>query len=151
MLISIGLRIAEAEKRLVKTAILLVDSDLGFLFWLGRTLDMAGYEAFPARSIADAETLLSKLHLTVALLVLNFSLPGAATLVATLRGACKPLRVISLVGSGEEPPNGPGVDAVCQKPAVIDENAKAEWLETVRRVLSGECAYPATGSQLQRA
>ena len=33
------------------TSILLIDSDLGLLFWLGRILDHAGYQAFPARSV----------------------------------------------------------------------------------------------------
>jgi hypothetical protein len=31
------------------TAVMIVDSDLGFAFWLGQALDYAGYQALPGQ------------------------------------------------------------------------------------------------------
>ena len=116
-------------------AILLIDRDLGFLFWLGRVLDRAGYEAFPAKSVADGVNLLRELHLTVDLLILNCSLRGASRLITTMRRAQKGLKTICLDGENHLACLS-GIDAVCPKPGEIDERSEALWVETVSRVLS---------------
>lgn len=113
-------------------AILLIDTDLGFLFWLGRALDQAGYESFPARGVPNAITLLAELQLTVSLLILNCSLPGAEDFIADMRRLQK-LKVISVVEYGQTPI--PGVDAVCCKPSEFSERSKAELVQLVQRVL----------------
>jgi ActR/RegA family two-component response regulator len=118
----------------VDRAILLIDTDLGFLFWLGQALDRAGYEAFPARSIPDAIALLAALHLTVGSVILNYSLPGAENFVAGLRQSQNHLKVISLVEYEQEPI--PGVDAAFCKPAEIDERSGAEMVQMVQKVVA---------------
>ena len=116
--------------------ILLVDADLGFLFWLGRLLDGAGYQAYPARSVADALTLINQLQLTIALLILNCSLPAAELLIASQRESQRQLKVISLATGEDDPiPYTPGVDAMCHKPRQIDQASKNQWLQTVNCVL----------------
>ena len=114
-------------------AILLIDTDLGFLFWLGQALDRAGYEAFPARGISDAIALLAALHLTVGSVILNYSLPGAENFVAGLRQSQNHLKVISLVEYEQEP--GPNIDAVFCKPAEINERSRAELVQMVQKVV----------------
>jgi len=118
----------------VDRAILLIDTDLGFLFfWLGQALDRAGYEAFPARGIPDAIALLAALHLTVGSVILNYSLPGAENFVAGLRQSQNHLKVISLVDYEQEPISG--VDAVFCKPAEINEHSRAELVQMVQKVV----------------
>ena len=114
-------------------AILLIDTDLGFLFWLGQALDRAGYEAFPARGIPQAISLVAELHLTVSSVILNCSLPGADNFIAKLRLSQNCLKVISLVG--QEQTFIPGVDAVCCKPAEINERSKSDLVEMVHKLL----------------
>ena len=117
--------------------ILLVDADLGFLFWLGRLLDSAGYQSYPARSVADALTLINQLQLTIALLILNCSLPAAELLIANQRESHRQLKVISLATREDDPvPYTFGVDAMCHKPAQIDQASKNQWLQTVNCVLT---------------
>jgi len=120
----------------MNSAILVVDCDLGFVFWLGHILDRAGYEAFPARSVPDALKLITELHLSVSLVVVNYSLPGVATLIATMRRAQKSLKIMALV----EDASGPtplAVDAQYCKPGVINEySTKAEILQIIRTLLS---------------
>lgn len=115
-------------------AILLIDTDLGFLFWLGQALDRAGYEAFPARGIPDAIALLAELHLTVGSIILNFSLPGAEDFIAGLRHSQNHLKVISLV-EYEQQFVPPGIDAVFCKPSEINERSKAELVQMVQKVV----------------
>ena len=117
------------------SAILLIDSDLGFLFWLGHALDEAGYEAFPAKSVPDAITLVRELHRTVGLLILNCSAPGAGRFLDTMRQSDELVKAICLDGEGH-PACLPGIDAVCRKPAQFNEESKAQWVHLVRTLLS---------------
>jgi ActR/RegA family two-component response regulator len=119
----------------VKTAVLLIDCDLGFVFWLGRTLDRGGYEAFPAKSVPDALKLITELNLTVGLVVLNYSLPGAENLITTLRQSQKYSKIILLVDDAAEQVQL-DADAKYRKPDGVDENSKAELLQTIGRVLA---------------
>jgi DNA-binding response OmpR family regulator len=116
----------------VDRTILLIDTDLGFLFWLGTTLDQAGFDAFPARTVPDAITLLVQLHLGVGMLILNFGLPGADEFVANMRQWNNRLKVISLVSQGEWR-DAPGADAVCYKPVRITDQARAELLHIIQK------------------
>jgi DNA-binding response OmpR family regulator len=119
----------------VKT-ILIVDRDLGFVYWLGRVLDDAGYEAIPARRVPDAIQLLHELHTVVDLLIVNMALPGAADLVRALRRSARPIRVMSLLESPDETPaSPPGSDAVRSKPEEVDEISKLEWVDAIDRLL----------------
>jgi DNA-binding response OmpR family regulator len=116
-------------------AILLIDRDLGLLFWLGRVLDHAGFQAFPARSVPDAVSLLAELHLTISVLILDCCLPGTEDLITTLRRSRKYLKVICL--GGDEPHMCVrGIDAVCCRPDGFSERSKAKWVTAVREVLS---------------
>ena len=117
----------------MKPFVLLVDHDLGFVFWLGRVLDKLGYEAYPARSVRDACELISKLHLTISLLIVSRSTPEAALLIKWLRGANKGLRVI-LTGENDVPWIPWEADAQCSKAARYDETAEQEWQQIISSV-----------------
>jgi ActR/RegA family two-component response regulator len=119
----------------VKRLVLLIDSDLGFVFWLGRVLDRSGYEVFPAKSVSDALKLVGKLHLTVQLLITNASLPGVAPLIQVLRDTEDSLKVI-LLDESESGSMCMRADAHCRRPAHIDEDAAMGWLRVVQRVVS---------------
>ena len=119
----------------MKPVILLIDNDLGFMFWLGQALDRAGYEAFPAKSVSDALKLITELDLSVGLVILDYSSEGAPNLIATLRHNGRHLKVISLVEDTDFPVH-PEVDAQWRKPKKFDESSEAEWLQVVRRVLA---------------
>lgn len=114
--------------------VLLVDEDLGFVFWLGHALDKAGHEAFPAKSIPDALKLIAELDLSVHVAIVSSSLPDAAEFIATLRLAQKDLKVILLVGDTTEPRRS-YADVQCRRPAAAGKGTAAEWLQMIRGVL----------------
>jgi len=113
------------------TNILLVDSDLGFTFWLGQLLDEAGYEAFPAKSIADAIQLLDQLKFQIDLLVLNPALEGAVSFAAVLRHSQPHIKIVAV-----HDPKLPGdwleMDGSRPKTHRSDEAARSEWLNFIR-------------------
>jgi len=117
----------------VKT-VLLVDSDLGFAFWLGHALDQAGYEALPARTVADALKLLAELQVTVDLVIVNVAIPATDSLIAALRADQPLLKVIAVYDAPSLGGPFAGADAVRAKPSIVDENTRTEWVEAVKTV-----------------
>ena len=81
--------------------ILVVDNDLGFIFWLGQALRQGGYEVLPARTVADARTLISQFLPDLDLLIINFALPEAPEFVRTLRRGQGQVKVIALARETE--------------------------------------------------
>lgn len=118
----------------VKT-VLIVDADLGFVFWLGQVLDVAGYSAFPARSVPDARALLAECKLAVDVLILNPSLPGASDLVTAFRHNPENIKVVAVSEGGSINGSRLDADATCYKPADISEQTRLEWTRVLQRVL----------------
>jgi len=118
----------------MKTA-LIVDADLGFGFWLGRGLDQAHYQAFPAKTVADAVALVGEVRVEVDLLVIDPALPDAAELIESLRRSNERLRVVALIGDQPQlPALAARVDLCCRKPE-RSEAKRREWIEHVEELL----------------
>ena len=114
--------------------VLIVDTDLGFVFWLGHILDGAAYSALPAKSVPDAALLVTQFRLTVDVLAINPALTGSLDFIAALCRAPKDVSVIGVFNNPQQIVHIPGLNAAHPKPTVFDEMAKAEWLEYI------ECA-----------
>ena len=64
----------------------MLDSDLGFVFWLARTLVANGYLAFPSTSVPEALRLIQALQAeSVDLVIANPELHGVSELLDGLR------------------------------------------------------------------
>ena len=117
--------------------VLIIDKELGFVFWLGQALDQAGYQALPAKSLVDATALLGELNIRADLVILSFASPDASAFAETLRRQQGQLKVIALIEGWEEPnPAAVGIDAWHSKPSVADEASKTDWIKTVRGVFA---------------
>jgi len=118
--------------------VLLLDRDLGFVLWLGATLDRAGYRALPAPSSQAVVELFNELQVPVHLLVVACSLPDASTVVRSLRLSQQHLKIIALTDDGEEPcPSVPDADLYCRRSGP-GEASEAQWVETVQGLLAGD-------------
>jgi DNA-binding response OmpR family regulator len=115
-------------------AILLIESDLGDAFRLGRALDNAGFQTFPARTAANAAVLLRELHLTVDVLILDCSVPGAEDFITILRRSRKLLRVICLNEDATHKCSR-ATQAVCPKPTHLSELSIVKWAQEVGEML----------------
>ncbi len=66
------------------------------MFWLAETLVAAGHDAFPAQSVAEAESLLRRLPGGIDLAIVNPRLPQAARLVKLLKGSVPSPEMLTL-------------------------------------------------------
>ena len=117
--------------------ILIVEDDLGFVFWLGSALVAAGYQPWPACSASDATKLIEKAGVRIDLLIADPSTPGISKLVGTLRRSKVHLKVIAL--GAESKTKLTGINAWHSKPGPMQEPAEQqqEWLEAVKDVFIG--------------
>jgi hypothetical protein len=69
---------------------LIVDDDLGFVWWLGERFHEAGYQPAPALNPRQAGFLVKELNLKITVVVVNPGLPGARKLIKTQ--IARPLR-----------------------------------------------------------
>ena len=113
--------------------VLIVDEDLGFVFWLGHLLNNAGYQVWPARNGEDAAALMDELGAELDLLIIDPNLRGAAAFLETQRTA-----VISTPSrwSGRQEWVGPlaGIDIALAKPPHPDEISGLEWITAIRNL-----------------
>jgi len=121
----------------MKTA-LVVDTDLGFLFWLAGLLAAAGYQAYPAESVADAELLLNRIEEGIELLVVDPRLYRAADLAVNLRQIQPSIIILALEPeSGASSAELPGVKARLVRPDPANESSTLVWRENLLKHLTG--------------
>lgn len=116
------------------TAILIVDNDLGFVFWLGHLLDAEGFSAYPARTVPDAALLVLQFDLSPDLLVINPQLPSAQELISSLHRLNGNICVIA-VGNTAQPDHHPGIHRYVKKTSHFDNSAREEWTHLVHEAL----------------
>lgn len=130
--------------------VLIVDRDLGFVFWLGQILDQAGYRALPARDSVDAVALQNELHLEIDLLILNPSLDGILEFAETVCLSQEHVKIMAIIGEQEEPIAAMMADASRRKPSFRDKPSKLEWLAAIDQVFAAEKVRPAFPCSLRK-
>ena len=126
--------------------VLIIDSDLGFVFWLGQTLDAAGYETLPAKGVPEAISLLSKFRIPIDLLIAHATQPGVDVFMADLRRAQGGnLKTIALIDDANDPSASfPPWDAWQIKPPLPDQVARTTFLTLIQSVLEVRSALRST-------
>ena len=115
--------------------VLILDRDLGFLFWLGGIFSEAGCQVVPALDCAQAVSTVRELDLTFDLVVLNpaFEQVQQALNVLSAQGAKPKIVVISDEKVDAIGPNP--VDASLNRPRGSQDISHQEWLQRVQHVL----------------
>ena len=126
--------------------VLIIDSDLGFVFWLGQALDAAGYETLPAKGVSEAISLLAEFRVIIDVLMVRYTLPGADTFAAELRWAQGGhLKAIALIDEEDERIESlTSWDGWQVKPGLPDETARRSFLRLVQGVLEPGTAVSST-------
>jgi CheY-like chemotaxis protein len=123
------------EEERDQQTILLVDSDLGFAFWLGQALNRAGYEAVPATTPDAGAELIQEHRISVDILVIDPASPDALPFVSRLRQSRRGLKVIAAVPEeSAQPPPMPDFDAIMRKPKRLTVEAALEWVSLIQRL-----------------
>lgn len=122
--------------RVVKT-VLVLDSDVGFVFWCGHALTTAGYLAMAALSVPEAIALVDRLNLKLDALIVAPTMSEAKEFVGCLRDSRRSVRVIAAIEAPAELEGWAlGVEAVRFKPAVANDDEALGWLTVLKFVLS---------------
>jgi hypothetical protein len=120
----------------VKT-VLILDADVGFVFWCGRLLTAAGYRAMAAVSVPEAITLTAELNLELDLLIVSPTISGAPGFVDRLRQTQKHVSVLAAIQSlAELEGRFLEVEAIKVKPTVGGEDEEFRWRTAVQLLLS---------------
>ena len=120
--------------------VLIIDNDLGFIFWLGQILNDAGYAALPAKSASEAVHLMSENNIEADLLIINPSLSGVVRLAEELRRSRPGIKVVASTSVEDQTCDLRGVDHFLLKPVRADEALRQIWLQTIRRLLPMDSA-----------
>ena len=121
----------------LRDTILLVDSDLGFVFWLGQALDAAGYNAIPALNVPSAEELIHNHKLSLDTLVIDPFLPDAFPFISRHRQSVPKLNVVAAIPEDWGTfPHLPDVDAILRKPQRLNGIALFQWLNLIQSFFS---------------
>lgn len=119
--------------------LLVVDRDLGFAFWLAKVLDNAGYEAFPARGVHEAFTLLRvvpSLETNLRMIIINSDQPSGGHLVSNCRNGQPDLQVVWLRDHADDAEDMEAPDIQRRKPADATTPECKELLVTIGRLLA---------------
>jgi len=116
--------------------LLVVDNDVGFVWWLGEIFTEAGYHVVPALNCSQALTAIKKFHLQINLLVVNPALIGAVRLVTSLECTRYDLRIV-LIREGPIGLKYPGFryDAALTRPSGWEPISRTDWLRKLRTLL----------------
>jgi hypothetical protein len=134
---------ADAPEGKRRPTILLVDSDLGFIFCLGQALEAAGYSAIPAKDVQSAYELITEHRLSIDTVVIDPFVPNAFAFTTWLRRLRPGLKVIvALPEDWGSLPTMTGVDAVMRKPPLLTAVATLQWIGLIQNLSSSSGDEP---------
>src|SRR5690242_6952183 len=81
-------------------AVLIVDSDLGFIVWLSYELHKRNIQALPARTIEEARTMLAHFRSEPDLLIMNCSIPDTCRFARELAEERPNAAIIGIISDG---------------------------------------------------
>jgi hypothetical protein len=87
--------------------VLIVDQDLGFVWWLGDILHGIGCTVVPALSCQQAIILMKELNLNVDLLFVDPSLGGVSSMIEALSMGQNRIKIVDVRSMSEDMPDMP--------------------------------------------
>lgn len=122
--------------------VLIVDDDLGFVWWLGSMFAEIGCHAVPAVNCAQALDFVAKFELQIDLLIAKPTLSGLSQLIRSLG---KPdLKTVAIVDDTMFAPDDlvRSYDKILTRPSSREPISRREWqrkLQTLLKTLSLTC------------
>jgi anthranilate/para-aminobenzoate synthase component II len=115
--------------------VLILDHDLGFVFWLGEIFSEAGCQVVPALNWAQAVSIIEELNLTVDVVVMNPGLPWVQQVLSTLGTQGWRPKIVVIRDEKVKPVGTIHADAILKKPTPSQPISRHETLEQVQEIL----------------
>ena len=112
---------------------LIVDSDLGFIFWLGVIFNEAGCDVLPAFDAKNAISMTSEFDIDI--VVMNPSLPGVREMLSALSTAERTPKIVALDDESIETIGAFQAHAILKRPSGLQQISHSEWLKRINQVL----------------
>ena len=119
---------------------LIIDEDVGFVWWLGEIFREVGYLSIPALGAGDALALVDQTSLAITLLVLNPKLDGIQDVINKvtmegLRSHTPAPKVVQILDLDFES-TGIRALAALKRPTKFEAISKTEWVQKIRGLLT---------------
>jgi DNA-binding NtrC family response regulator len=124
-------RVAESAHTPV---VLIVDEDLGFVWWLGQIFSQAGCQVVPTLGSDQTLSLARELNLKVDVIVVNPELSGISELIQALSATRRP-KVVAIRNHDSNVRVALPAHATLERPSGWGPVSEKEWLECVRRLV----------------
>jgi DNA-binding NtrC family response regulator len=115
--------------------VLIIDLDVGFVFWLGEIFTEAGSNAVPALNCGQALSLVTELELQVDVIVLDAALEGVSEMIQALRKENQALKIAVVRSRASNAPSAINADWTLQRPAPWEPLARQDWLRRAQAIL----------------
>lgn len=115
---------------------LIVDDDLGFVYWIGERFHEAGYQPVPALNVRQAASLIKELDLKIAVVVVNPGLRGAPTFIKTLSQTRSVVKIILIRDPHVSTTVEVRAHTIVERPSGWEPASRHEWLRKLRRILT---------------
>jgi hypothetical protein len=123
--------------------VLIVDEDLGFVWWLGQMFSEAGCQVVPALNPEQTDSFAQNLNVDV--IVVNPELAGVPELIRGMSSP-RPPKIVAIRNHNSGVRSGVRADATLERPSGWGNVSQNEWLGCVRRLVrdvqATRVAYP---------
>jgi len=126
--------------------VLIVDPDLGLLFWLGEIFTKAGCRTIPALDCGQAVSLVTQLRIQLAVVVVNPELVEIGWMIQTLRRSNGQFRVVTIVDCDPDVVSRIQAQVTLKRPRVGEFISGEDWLDRVQEDLRLPYTYTGTES-----
>jgi DNA-binding response OmpR family regulator len=116
-------------------AVLIVDEDVGFVWWLGEIFHDLGCRAVPALSCQDAISIAKTANLAPDLIIVNPVLPGVAGMIKALRRGHS-AKIVAIQERRASRGIDPEAHAVLERPMAGEPIRRSHWIRIVRGLLA---------------
>jgi hypothetical protein len=114
--------------------VLIVDEDLGFVWWLGQIFSQAGFQVVPTLNAEQMVSLTQDLNLEVDLIVVNPELSGVPEMIQALSTSRLP-KIVAIRNYNTDVGCTLQADATLERPSGWGPVSEKEWLGCVRRLV----------------
>jgi hypothetical protein len=114
--------------------VLIVDEDLGFVWWLGQIFSQAGCQVVPALNSEETVSITRDLNLKVDVIVVNPELVGISELIQGLSSARRP-KIVAIRNQDTGVRGTVHAHATVERPSGWGPVSQQEWLGRARKLV----------------